>query len=74
LLPGSANRFDPRTVSHLLAETHATAVAREPQAVNAYFADRHVDVVEFAGWEDLDSHEIVLGEAQGRARIKVVDR
>jgi ferredoxin--NADP+ reductase len=62
------------TVTHLLAETTATAVERDPHAVNAYFADRHVDIVEFADWGRLDQHEIALGEAEGRSRIKVVDR
>jgi ferredoxin--NADP+ reductase len=62
------------TVAHLLAETIATATQRDPQAVNAYFAHRHVDIVEFADWERLDQHEIALGEVQGRSRIKVVAR
>jgi ferredoxin--NADP+ reductase len=62
------------TVAHLLAETTATAVERDPQAVNAYFADRDVDVVEFADWGRLDQHEIALGEVEGRIRVKVVDR
>jgi ferredoxin/flavodoxin---NADP+ reductase len=62
------------TVAHLLAETRATAGQRDPRAVNAYFADRHVEVVELDGWDRLDQHEIALGEGQGRSRIKVVDR
>jgi len=62
------------TVAHLLAETSATAVQRDPRAVDAYFADRRVEVVELDGWERLDQHEIALGDGQGRSRIKVVDR
>ncbi|MDP3970057.1 MAG: FAD-dependent oxidoreductase [Nocardioides sp.] len=62
------------TVTHLLAETRAIAVQREPEAVNAYLADRHVQVVEFDGWDRLDQHELALGDEQGRARVKVVDR
>ncbi|NYG60152.1 ferredoxin--NADP+ reductase [Nocardioides daedukensis] len=63
-----------QTVEHLLAETAETALEREPQAVSDYFAERGVDVVEFAHWENLDRHEIALGEAEGRTRIKVVER
>ncbi len=62
------------TVAHLLAETVATATARVPEAVDRYFADRGVEVATFARWERLDQHEIALGEAEGRARIKVADR
>ncbi|WP_157551069.1 FAD-dependent oxidoreductase [Nocardioides jensenii] len=62
------------TVAHLVAETTATATERDPGAVNAYFAERGVDVVEFANWERLDQHEITLGEVAGRARVKVGDR
>lgn len=62
------------TVGHLLAETTPTAVLREPADVDAYLAERHVDVTTFDHWERLDQHEIALGEPAGRARIKVGDR
>ncbi|KQY54239.1 MULTISPECIES: FAD-dependent oxidoreductase [unclassified Nocardioides] len=63
-----------QTVGHLVEETTATAPERDPAAVNAYFAERGVDVVEFENWERLDAHEIALGEAEGRTRVKVVER
>jgi len=62
------------TVAHLLAETANTATAREPAAVDRYLADRRVEVATFAHWARLDQHEIALGQAQGRPRIKVADR
>ena len=61
------------TVEHLLAETAETATLRDPADVDAYLAERHVDVA-FDHWERLDAHEIALGEAAGRARIKVAER
>lgn len=36
--------------------------------------ERGVEFTSWAGWEALDAHEISLGEAAGRARIKVVPR
>ena len=62
------------TVGHLLAETTPTATARRPEDVDAYFAERGVDVADHSAWERLDLHEIALGEAAGRVRIKVGDR
>lgn len=63
-----------QTVGHLLAETTPTATAREPEAVDAYLAERGVEVATFAHWERLDQHEVALGEAAGRARVKVATR
>jgi ferredoxin--NADP+ reductase len=62
------------TVTHLLAETTATAPSRERQDVDAYFAERDVDVVTRESWERIDQHEIALGEATGRNRVKVAER
>lgn len=62
------------TVGHLLAETQQTATARRPEDVDAYFAERDVDVVTHTSWERLDAHEVALGEAEGRARVKVATR
>jgi ferredoxin/flavodoxin---NADP+ reductase len=63
-----------QTIGHLLAETTATATAREPEAVDAYFEERGVDVMTFEGWERLDRFEIALGAAADRDRIKVATR
>ena len=65
------------TVGHLLADlaaTGPTAVLRDPADVDAYLAERHVDVATFDHWERLDQHEIALGAAEGRERVKVADR
>ncbi|WP_459986327.1 FAD-dependent oxidoreductase [Nocardioides sp. AN3] len=62
------------TVGHLLAETTQTASLRRPEDVDAYLAERRVDVVTFDGWERLDAHEVALGAAAERPRIKVGER
>ncbi|MBM0126260.1 FAD-dependent oxidoreductase [Pimelobacter simplex] len=62
------------TVGHLLAETRQTATARRTEDVDAYLAERGVDVVTHTSWERLDAHEVALGEAEGRARVKVATR
>lgn len=62
------------TVGHLLADTTATAPARRPEDVDAYFAEREVEVVTHRGWERLDAHEIALGAAEERLRVKVATR
>jgi len=62
------------TVEHLLAETTQTATLREPGDVDAYLAERGIAVATDAAWERLDAHEVALGAAAGRARIKVGER
>ena len=62
------------TVGHVLATTTPTATARRPEDVDAYFAERDVEVVTHTGWERLDAHEIALGAAQERQRVKVATR
>ncbi len=62
------------TIGHLLAETTPTAALRDPADVDAYLAERQVDVATFDHWERLDQHEIALGEAEGRERVKVGER
>lgn len=62
------------TVGHLLTDTTPTATARRPEDVDAYFAERDVEVATHTSWERLDAHEVALGEAAGRARVKVAER
>ncbi|TIC88834.1 pyridine nucleotide-disulfide oxidoreductase [Nocardioides sp. GY 10113] len=62
------------TVAHLLAATSAVAPSRRPEDVDAHLAHRGVAVATHESWELLDRHEIALGEAEGRLRIKVGDR
>ncbi|MDT0203819.1 FAD-dependent oxidoreductase [Nocardioides sp. AE5] len=47
---------------------------RNRDAILDHLADRGVDVVTHDDWLRLDAHEIALGEASGRERIKVVPR
>ncbi|WP_137293854.1 FAD-dependent oxidoreductase [Nocardioides dongxiaopingii] len=65
-----------QTVAHLLEDVAALAVPEDadPDGLVAHLADRGVDVVTWDGWGRLDAHEVALGEAAGRERIKVVAR
>jgi ferredoxin--NADP+ reductase len=65
------------TVGHLLADvagTGPTATLREPADIDAYLVERGVEVATYDHWERLDQHEIALGAAQGRERVKVAER
>jgi ferredoxin--NADP+ reductase len=65
------------TVGHLLADvagTGPTATLREPADIDAYLAQRGVAVATYDHWERLDQHEVALGAAQGRERVKVAGR
>ncbi|ODR18413.1 hypothetical protein BHQ19_26825 [Mycolicibacterium porcinum] len=46
----------------------------DPDAILAHLSANGVDYTTWAEWERLDSHEISLGEVQGRERVKVVAR
>ena len=56
------------------ADAIPRAPERDPQAVVDFLAARDVKVVEWDGWLRVNVHEARLGEATGRARVKVVDR
>ncbi|SDC16253.1 FAD-dependent oxidoreductase [Nocardioides lianchengensis] len=64
------------TVASLLADldTLRTAETTDPAAILEHLAERGVEVIGWDGWERLDAHEVALGEAAGRERIKVVPR
>ena len=69
------------TIRHLVQDASEadgaallTAVEPDPGAVTDFLAARGVPVVEWADWALLDAHEIALGAAVGRERIKVVPR
>ncbi|GAA4807728.1 FAD-dependent oxidoreductase [Nocardioides caeni] len=62
------------TVGHLLESTTETATARRPEDVDAYFAERDVQVITHEGWERIDAHEIALGQAEDRLRVKLGER
>ncbi|EPR77095.1 Ferredoxin--NADP(+) reductase, actinobacterial (eukaryote-like) type [Leifsonia rubra CMS 76R] len=46
----------------------------EEQSIVDLLTARGIDYTNLQGWQLLDAHEIALGEAQARARIKLVDR
>ena len=64
------------TIDCLLADVDRLprAQERDEQAVLDFLRDKGVDYTTHEGWTNLDAHEISLGEAVGRTRIKVVER
>lgn len=58
----------------LIAASAAEAVALSPARFLTLLLDRGVPVVQWQDWEVLDAHEVALGNAQGRERVKVVPR
>lgn len=46
----------------------------EPHAFISYLKSRGIDYTDWEGWLKLNSHEMALGEAQQRERVKVVPR
>ena len=54
--------------------SQAGAEQLSPDSVLQKLKDRGVEVIEWADWELLDAHELALGEADGRERVKVVPR
>ena len=63
------------TIESLLADLESLpAPAGSPDAMLDQLRERGVDFTLFDEWERLDAHEMALGEAEGRERIKVVSR
>ncbi len=58
----------------LYAETQATPEQLSPDNLLQLLKDRGVEVIQWEDWKLLDDHEIALGEADGRERVKVVPR
>ncbi|NBE53679.1 FAD-dependent oxidoreductase [Streptomyces boluensis] len=71
---GDANE----TVASLLADHAAgrlhTPMAPDPDAVDAYLAEREIRYTTWDGWYRLDAAEKALGEPEGRERVKIVER
>ncbi|MGZ5389284.1 MAG: FAD-dependent oxidoreductase [Aeromicrobium sp.] len=65
-----------QTIDLLLADLDVLVSPEqpEPEAVDRYLDGRGIEFTSWEGWQKLDTHEILLGEAEGRARIKVVPR
>ncbi|MFI7587668.1 FAD-dependent oxidoreductase [Spongisporangium articulatum] len=64
------------TISCLLEDvaTLTPAERPDPDDVTAHLDGLGVRYTTKQGWDLLDAHEVTLGEAQGRARVKVVAR
>ncbi|WP_330180471.1 FAD-dependent oxidoreductase [Nocardia sp. NBC_01503] len=69
---GDANE----TVACLLddRETHSAPADPDPDSVAAFLTARGVAFTTWQGWHRLDAHERALGAAEGRERVKVVER
>ncbi|MDQ3157128.1 MAG: FAD-dependent oxidoreductase [Actinomycetota bacterium] len=65
-----------QTVELLLSDLDVLVAPEqpEPESVDRYLDGRGIEFTSWKGWEKLDSHEILLGETEGRARVKVVPR
>jgi len=64
------------TLECLLADRESWWQPAEPgaEAIPALLNEREVPYTTIEGWHRLDEHELSLGEAEGRQRIKVVPR
>lgn len=64
------------TISHLVRDQASWWSPAEPEeeAVTELLISRGVRWTDLDGWHRLDEHEVALGEAADRARIKVVPR
>ncbi|WP_210480211.1 FAD-dependent oxidoreductase [Naasia sp. SYSU D00948] len=64
------------TLQHVLSDQPNWWTPSEPQeeAIPALLEARGVPYTTIDGWHRLDSHELAIGEAVGRTRIKVVPR
>jgi ferredoxin--NADP+ reductase len=65
-----------QTVELLMADLDRLPVPAQPdrEAVDRYLDGRAIEYTTWDGFERLEAHEIALGEAVGRPRIKVVPR
>ncbi|MGB3414205.1 MAG: FAD-dependent oxidoreductase [Microbacteriaceae bacterium] len=65
-----------QTVQHLLNDSGSwwSPLHTDPNNVTELLNSRGVRFTDITGWHRLDAQEIALGQAQGRERIKVVDR
>ncbi len=64
------------TVQHIVNDQASwwTPADPSPDAVPALLRERGVEYTDLDGWHALDEHELALGQAAGRERIKVVPR
>ncbi|WP_066039438.1 FAD-dependent oxidoreductase [Herbiconiux solani] len=64
------------TLSHLVRDQGNWWTPADPseESVPALLEERGVAYTDLDGWHKLDQHELALGEAEGRLRVKVVPR
>ncbi|MEY4311106.1 MAG: hypothetical protein RLZ71_1032 [Actinomycetota bacterium] len=64
------------TITNLINDKPTWWTPSEPaeESITALLTERNVDFVDWADWLKIDAKEIALGEAQGRERIKLVER
>ncbi|MGV8876582.1 MAG: FAD-dependent oxidoreductase [Rhodoglobus sp.] len=64
------------TIKHVMNDQANWWTPEDPseQAITDLLAARGVNFTNLQGWQLLDAHEIALGQPEGRARIKLVDR
>jgi ferredoxin--NADP+ reductase len=64
------------TISHLVGDQSDwwSPAYPDEESVPALLAERGVDFTTLDGWHRLDQHELALGAARGRERVKVVPR
>ncbi len=62
------------TVTNLLADLDKLPAPTADDDLLVRLAGRGVDATDWEGWARLDAHELGLGEAAGRERVKVVPR
>ena len=65
-----------QTIDLLISDIDSLTAPEQPspEAVDRYLDGRGIEYTTWEGWETLDAHEMSLGEAQGRERVKVVPR
>ena len=78
-LIGSTKSDARETITHLVEDAEAGKLDRladrtDGGPVTALLDDRGVKYTTWQGWEILEEFEKALGEAQGRERVKVVER
>lgn len=75
-LIGSTKSDAMETVKHVIHDQASwwSPEHPEPEAIIELLRGRGVEYTNLAGWHALDLHELALGEAAGRTRIKVVPR
>jgi len=64
------------TVAHVINDQGNWWSPSDPseETIVALLNERGVEYTDLDGWHNLDQHELALGEAEGRTRVKVVPR